>query len=82
MGDTERAAVARYKLESEELLRDHRRLATQLELIDRALERLTNRDRQQKLLAERLRITDVLAHTQQRLRACWNRSRTNARRPG
>lgn len=81
MRDSEQAAVARYKVESMELLRDHRRLVAQLELIDRALERLTNHERHERLLDERLRISDLLAHTQTRLRACWDRSRLNARHP-
>lgn len=81
VGDTEQAAVARYKLESKELLRDHRRLVAQLELIDRALERLTNHERHEQLLDERLRIAALVAHTQTRLRACWDQSRLNARHP-
>jgi hypothetical protein len=80
MGDPERAAVARYKVESQELLRDHRRLATRLELVDRELERCTDPGHQEELRAEKERITTVLADTRKRLRACWDRSRTNARR--
>ena len=41
MGDPERAAVARSKVESQELLRNHRRLTARLELVERALERCT-----------------------------------------
>jgi hypothetical protein len=80
VGDPERAAVARYKVESQGLLRDHRRLVTQLELVDRALEQCTDPCRQEDLRAEKARITEVLAGTRKRLRACWDRSRINARR--
>jgi hypothetical protein len=80
MGDPERAAVARYKVESQELLRDHRRLAARLELVDRALDQCTDPDRQEELRAERVRITEVLGDTRKRLRACWDRSRIKARR--
>jgi hypothetical protein len=77
MGDPERAAVARYKVESQGLLRDHRRLATQRELVDRALEGCTDPDRQEELRARRVRITEALADTRRRLRACSDRSRIN-----
>jgi hypothetical protein len=80
VNDPERQAVARYKLESQGLLRDHKRLATQLELVDRALERCSDWDRQEELRAQRVRITEVMATTRQRLRACWERARINARR--
>ena len=81
MGDPEQAAVARYTVERNELLRSHRRLATQLELVDRALERCPDPDRREELRAERARISEVLADAQKRLRASWDRSRRYARPP-
>lgn len=80
MRDLERAAVARYKLDSKQLLRDHRRLVTRLAFVDRALERCAEPERQVALRAERARITGVLADTRTRLRACWDRSRFDVRR--
>jgi hypothetical protein len=80
MTDPERAAVARFKVESQGLTRDHRNLASRLELVDRALERCTDLDRRKELRTERVRITQVLAETQKRLRACWDRSRIRAPR--
>ena len=71
---SERDAVARYKVESQELSRRHRGLAAQLELLDRELEGSVNRDRQEALLAEKARITELLAETESRLRTCWDRS--------
>jgi hypothetical protein len=80
MVDREQATGSRYKVESRELLRGHRGLATQLELVDRELERCTDPVRRDRLHAEQLRITELLADTQARLRACWDRCHINARR--
>jgi hypothetical protein len=73
MGDRELAAVSRYKLESQELRRAYRRLAWQLKVVDRELERCSDRDRQEQLHVQRMRITESLADTKARLRACWDR---------
>src|SRR3954451_12789420 len=56
MRDPEREAVARYKVESQEMLREHSGLATRLELLDRALARCTKPRRREELRAERVRI--------------------------
>ncbi len=80
MGQREPAAVSRYQLESQELLRAYRGLAWQLEVVDRELERCSDRDRQEELHDRRMRITEVLADTKARLRACWDRSHSRARR--
>jgi hypothetical protein len=79
MVDRELAAVSRYKLESQELLRAYRGLAWQLEVVDRELERCSNPDRQKELHDQRTRITELSADTKARLRACWDRSHTSAR---
>lgn len=81
MSDPEHpAAAARYQVESQELLRDRRRLATRRELVDRALAGCADPGRRQELRAERVRITELLADIGKRLKACWDRSRINARR--
>jgi hypothetical protein len=80
MGDPELAAVSRYKLESQELLRSYRSLARQLEVVDRELERCFNRDRKEQLHVQRMRITESLAATKARLRACRDRCDSEARR--
>jgi hypothetical protein len=80
MVDREPAAVSRYKLESQELLRAYRGLAWQLEVVDRELERSSDPDRRQELREKKKRITGLSADTKARLRACWDRSRTSARR--
>jgi hypothetical protein len=79
MVDAERAAVSRYKVESQELRRGHRGLVAQLELVDRELERCADLVRQEELRAQRARIVELLADRQARLRACWDRSRINPR---
>jgi hypothetical protein len=73
MGDRELAAVSRYQLESQELLRAYRGLAWQLEVVDRELEGCSDRDRQEQLDDRRMRITELLADAKARLRACWDR---------
>ena len=73
MGDRELAAVSRYKLESQELLRAYRRLAWELKVVDRELERCSDLDRQEQLHGQRMRITESLADTRARLRACCDR---------
>ena len=81
MVDLELAAVSRYKLESQELLRAYRGLAWQLVVVDRELERCSDPERQGELHGQRTRITKLSADTKARLRACWDRSHTSARRP-
>jgi hypothetical protein len=80
MVDREPAAVSRYKLESQELVRAYRGLAWQLEVVDRELERSSDPDRQAELREEKTRIAELSAETKARLRACWDRSRASARR--
>jgi LPS O-antigen subunit length determinant protein (WzzB/FepE family) len=80
MGDPELAAVSRYKLESQELLRSYRSLAWQLEVVDRELEQGSHRDRKEQLHVRRMRITESLAATKARLRACRDRCDSKARR--
>ena len=79
MSDPEHPAAARYLVESQELRRDRRRLSTRRELVDRALAGCADPDRQQELRAERARITEMLADTRTRLKACWDRARARAR---
>ncbi|WP_151084560.1 hypothetical protein [Nocardioides cynanchi] len=80
MVDREPAAVSRYKLESQELVRAHRGLAWQLEVLDRELESCSDPDRREELREKRTRMTQLSADTEARLRACWDRSRAGAPR--
>lgn len=79
MAEREAAAVSRFKLESRELLRAHRGLAWQLEVVDRELERSSDPDLQEELRERKRRITELSADTEARLRACWDRSRAGVR---
>jgi hypothetical protein len=79
MIDPEEAAGSRYKIESRELRRGHRALAAQFELVVRELERCSDLDRQGDLRVERGRITELLAVTEARLSASWDRSQSSAR---
>ena len=80
MGEREQAAVSRYKLERQELLRAYRGLAWQLEVVERELERCPDPDRQEKLRDRRTRITELIAGAQARLKACGDRSPLTSRR--
>jgi hypothetical protein len=78
MGDRELAAVSRYKLESQELLRSCRSLVWQLEVVDRELERCSSPAREEQLHRQRMRTSESLAATEARLRACQDRRRQGA----
>jgi hypothetical protein len=79
MGDPDLAAMARYQMESQELLRDHSRLTAQLELVERELERCSDPDRRQDLRGERVRIAETLSGIRARQRACVERSPLHGR---
>jgi hypothetical protein len=78
MVDGELAALARYKAESQELMRGHRGLTWQLAMVDRELDRCPDHDRRAALEAQRPRITERLADTETRLAACRDRTVSSA----
>jgi hypothetical protein len=78
MGDREAAAVSRYELESQELLRSFRSWTWQLDVVDRELEGCSHPDRKDQLHRQRTRITEALAATRARLTACQDRRRQGA----
>jgi hypothetical protein len=79
MVDPEDMAVARFKLEQEDLRRRYRGFAARLQRLDAELEEGPDVGRSARLHAERDRISELLADAKGQLRLAWDQEHIHGR---